>query len=240
MRYLRQLEQQLVGASRELSAAGSGSSATKRISRFRALGQRHTVLSAAAAVLALAATSGAIAAAVLGFPDLTAPSPLGQAQAVPSELTSSFAVLRRDRRAGDALPTKAIGGTPTGSGDLVRHWGINVKLSRLAGVVDGERIWLVPGNVGSCIGLADGSGACGPNKLVAVQGLVLMLVPVSGVPVTFIGVLPDGAWITATDVNGSHHRVTSAGAAFRISRDPDLRDVTIHKHDGTTVKLRAR
>jgi hypothetical protein len=237
MRYLDLLEQQLVDASRELSGASSGRNATKRISPFRALLQRHTALSAAAAVLALAATSGAIAAGILRFPDLTAPSPLGQTHSIPSDLASSFAVLRRDRQAGDALPGRAPGADTT---DLGRHWGLNLNLSRLAGAVDGERIWLVPGNEGTCMNLADGSGACGPNDLVAAQGLVLMLVPVSGGAVTFIGVLPDGSSITATDANRSHHRVARAGAAFRISGDPNLREVTIHKRDGTRVKLRAR
>jgi hypothetical protein len=89
--------------------------------------------------------------------------------------------------------------------------------------------------------LADGSGACGPNGPVEAQGLVLMLVPATGHgAVTFIGVLPDGASISATDVDGTHPVVARGGAAFKISRDPNLRELTIHNRDGKQVTLRAR
>ena len=200
---------------------------------WRAYVRRHRRLTAVAMLAAvLAASAGiALAAGVLG-PDLTSPAPGGPATSPPSSLTSAFRVLRRARQASDALPaagTAAMSTAPT------RHWGVNSGLSRFMGTVDGTRIWLVPGSIGSCIyGLGGGGSACGPNGLIAERGLMGALVPVNGGTPSIIGVVPDGASVTATNADGSRGPVSKAGDVYSISGDPNLRGFTIQDASGKT------
>jgi hypothetical protein len=244
MRYLNLLEAQLVAASRELSGAPAASTARAR-TRLRALVRRHTYISAVLALVTVASASGAIADAsgLLGGPDLTAPSPLGMASSVPSGLAASFAVLRRPRDpAVDAVPTAGTAGAISVVGGIGQHYGVNLDLSRFVGTVDGSSVWLIPGSTGSCIYISgDGGGVCGPNDLASsMQGLVQHLVPVAGGATTFIGALPDGASVTATNTDGTRAPVSVSGAAFNVSGDTSLRSVTIHEADGQTLTLDGR
>jgi len=199
--------------------------------RWRAYARQHRRLTAAVVLAAvLAASAGiALAAGVLG-PDLTSPAPGGPAFAPPSSLTSSFAVLRRPRQASDSLPPAEAAATRT---EVARHWGVNPDLSRLMGVVDGMRVWLVPGSIGSCIyGPGGGGGACGANGPIAEQGSLVALVPVNGGAPSIIGVVPDGATVTATNADGSPAPVSRSANAYSISGDPKLRSFTIHEASG--------
>jgi hypothetical protein len=104
------------------------------------------------------------------------------------------------------------------------------------GTVDGTRIWLVPGSIGSCIyGPGGGGGACGPNGPIAEQGILVALVPVDGGAPSIIGVVPDGATVTATNTDGSTAPVSRSGNAYSISGDPKLRSFTIHEASGKTL-----
>jgi hypothetical protein len=240
MRYLNLLEAQLVAASRELSGAPAGSTARAR-TRLRASVRRHSCISAVLALVTVAAASGAIADAsgLLGGPDLTAPSPLGTASSVPSGLAASFAILRRPRDpAVDAVPAAGTAGAISVVGGIGQHYGVNLDLSRFVGAVDGSSVWLIPGSTGSCIYISgDGGGVCGPNDLVSMQGLVQHLVPVAGGATTFIGALPDGASVTATNTTDTQAPVSVSGAAFNVSGDTGLRSVTIHEAHGQTLTL---
>lgn len=200
---------------------------------WRAYARRHRRLSAAVVLAAvLVASAGiALAAGVLG-PDLTSPAPGGPASSPPSSLTSSFAVLRRPRQAIDVLPVAEAAATRT---EVARHWGVNADLSRLVGVVDGTPVWLVPGSIGSCIyGPGGGGAACGPNGPIAERGILVALVPVDGGAPSIIGVVPDGATVTARNADGSPAPVSRSGNAYSITRDPKLRSFTIHEASGKT------
>lgn len=132
----------------------------------------------------------------------------------------------------DALPAA---GVPSMTTEPTRHWGVNPDLSRFMGAVEGTRIWLVPGSIGSCIyGPGGGGSACGPNGPIAEKGLMLALVPVNGSAPSIIGVVPDGATVTATNANRSPAPVSRSGNAYAISGDRNLRSFTIHDASGKT------
>ena len=238
MRYLNLLEAQLVAASRELSGTPVGSTRRPR-TRVRALVRRHTYISAALALVTLAAASGAIADAsgLLGPPDLSAPSPLGTASSIPTDLASSYAILRRPRDPSDALPPEtppiAVGGGTTA------HYGININLSRYVGTVNGTKMWLVAGSTGACMYTADQGGACAATAVATTQGLFGAQVPVAGGADTFIGLIPDGASVTATNTDGTPGFVERSGSAFAVTGDLGLRTVTIHEPDGGHLTLPA-
>jgi hypothetical protein len=237
MRYLNRLEAQLVAASRELSGAPAPTPAGRSASVWTLI-RRHTYLSTALAIATLAAT-GAIAdaAGLFAPPDLSSPSPLGTATTIPSDLASSYAILRRSREPADALPpgTNAIAvGGGTGA-----HYGINVSLSRFVGTINGTRMWLVAGSTGACMYTADQGGACAATKTATTQGLVGTQVPVAGGADTFIGLIPDDATITATNTDGTPAPIKRSGNAFAVTGDPDLHTVTIHEPSGHDLVLPA-
>jgi len=207
--------------------------------RLRAVSRRRRILRTVLGLAALTVASGAIAgAAGLLPPDPTSPSRLGVPASVPSDLASSFAILRRARE-------PAIDGLPAGvslqavAGGVGQHHGISLNLSRFAGTLGGTRLWLIPGSSGSCMYLQSGGAACSPNGLLRVQGLSLILIPTGGGAATFLGVLPDRASITATNMDGTQAPLTKSGAAYRVAGDTDLRSVTIHQPDGRSTTLAA-
>jgi hypothetical protein len=75
------------------------------------------------------------------------------------------------------------------------------------------------------------------ERLLATHGEFLALVPVAGGANTFIGIAPDGASVTATNTDGTQGAVSRSGGAYSISGDANLREVTIHEADGTTLTL---
>lgn len=240
MRYLNRLETQLVAASRELSGAPAGPAYRAR-TRLPIFVRRHAYLSAALALVTVAGASGAIADASGLFqgPDLSAPSPLGTASSIPSDMASSFAIFRRARAPQiDALPAYPPPGLDV-SGGLGRHYGVNLNLSRFVGSVDGTSVWLVPGSTGTCMYTARDGGSCAANDLVATQGTVIALVPVAGGPDAFIGVVPDDASVTATNTDGTQGTVTRSGGAYSVTGDANLRSITIHEAAGHTLTLPA-
>jgi len=206
--------------------------------RWRAYTRQHRRLTAAVALaVVLAASAGIAAATGVLLPNLTSPAPGGPAASPPSSLTSSFAVLRRPRQAMDSLPAA---GTASMTTEVTRHWGVNPDLSRFMGAIDGTPIWLVPGSIGSCIyGPGGGGSACGPNGPIVEQGILLALVPVNGSAPSIIGVLPDGASVTARNTNGSPALVSRSGNAYAISGDPNLRSFTVHDASGKTFTTSA-
>jgi hypothetical protein len=203
--------------------------------RWRAYTRRHRRLTTALALATvLTASAGiAVAACVLG-PDLTSPAPGGTATSQPGSLTSSFAVLRRPRQAMDALPAAGVLAMTT---EPTRHWGVNPNLSRFMGAIDGTRIWLVPGSIGSCIYGPGGGSVCGPNGPIAEHGLMAALVPVNRSAPSIIGVVPEGAVVTATNADGSPAPVSRSGNAYSISGDPNLHSFTIHDASGKTFTI---
>lgn len=166
------------------------------------------------------ATTGA------GATDPSTPDPNGEATAVPADLASSFAILRRSSTSSDALPTAAAGMfQQTAAGE---HYGVNPALARLASGSSSAPVWLVPGGAGSCLyDGTSGASVCGPNSSVESQGLVLLLQPTTaGNPATFVGILPDGVSATATNTDGSAAQVTMSDQSFRLSGS--LSSVTVH------------
>src|SRR5258708_39375860 len=77
-----------------------------------------------AAVIAAGAIAGVALAGENAPPDLTSPSPSGQASSVSSELSSSFANLRRSGQPSDALSSAAAPGVQT-PGSASQHYGAN-------------------------------------------------------------------------------------------------------------------
>ena len=188
--------------------------------------------------MTLAAASGAIADAsgLLG-PDLSAPSPLGTASSIPTDLASSYAILRRPRESGYALPP----GTPpiAVGGGTTAHYGININTFAIRRHRQRHQHGLVAGSTGARMYTADQGGACAATALATTQGLFGAQVPVAGGADTFIGLVPDGASVTATNTDGTPGPVERSGSAFAVTGDPRLLTVTIHEPDGQPLTLPA-
>jgi hypothetical protein len=183
-----------------------------------------------AAVIAAGAIAGVAFAGENAPPNLSSPSPSGEATSMPSELSSSFAILRRAKQSSDALSTAAAAGVET-AGGVSEHYGINASLARFAGSADGTAMWLVPGSTGSCVATDTAGGTCGPNDLMSQHGAVLALVPTSGGPATVYGIVPDNATVTATDAAGTQSSIPLSGNAFSVSGASAV-SFTIHTASG--------
>jgi hypothetical protein len=232
-RYLHLFNAPLIALS-----GATGGSASRARTRLRTTVSRHTRISVAVALLALIAASGAIAdaAGVVTLPafwqqEPAAPSPYGTASSIPTDLASSFAILQRPRQpAIDALPAAGAAAITAGPGG--QHYGVNPALSRFAGTVDGVSFWLVPGNLGSCMYTLTDGDVCTSNALMSTHGAQELLVPDAGGSATLIGIVPDGATVTATNADGSAFSIPLDVAAYTVSNDPNLRSVTVHETNG--------
>jgi hypothetical protein len=230
--------QQLLRA--EKQAPISHAATTPSRSRVRLLARRHTRLSVAVAIVTLIVAFAAIAdaAGVLTLPafwqhEPDAPSPEGIASSIPTDLASSYAILRHARDPSiDALPE------PTGldvPGSIGSHYGVNVNLSRYAGAIDGTSFWLVPGNLGSCMHASNEGSTCTSNENMEASGTQLLVIPATGgpaSPVTFLGIAPDNATITATNTDGSIAPMLRSGNAYTVTGDTNLHSVTVHEANG--------
>lgn len=235
MEYLEQLKTQLVEASR--SDAGESFSRARPRRGLRAWARRHTYVSVIAGLALMMGATAAIGdAAGLFEEDLTAPSPSGIASSIPSSIESSFAIARTARTTQDTLPAEAVQSLEA-SGSLAVHYGVNPALARFAASISSTSVWLVPGDTGSCIWIEGQGAECGPNELVSTQGLALAAVPVSGSASSVIGILPDGASVTASNEDGSSANVTTSGDAYYIVGQAATTQPVIHTAAGTTVKL---
>jgi hypothetical protein len=134
------------------------------------------------------------------------------AQTVPSAIATSYRFMTSG--SSTAAPT-----TLATSLNWPAGYGLNASLTRRAGSVGGQALWMVPGTADSCIELDAGGSACGRNALVEQQGLWIMLRPVSGAAPTLYGIVPDGASISADASSASVARdgnavmVTAASSA---------------------------
>jgi hypothetical protein len=202
--------------------------------------KRFVVIGVSAAAvgsgLALGLASAGASPFGLASEDLTAPAVGGAAGAIPASIADAFAVARHQRTAADVLPADALQslGAP---GTLSVHFGVNPVLSRFAGQVGGVDVWLVPGDPGSCIWVASGAAVCGLNAQVSVQGLTLVLIPVSGAPSSAIGILPDGASLAARNGDGSAATVVTSGDAYSVTGQASTTHLTLQAADGTSVDL---
>lgn len=154
----------------------------------------------------------------------------GPVSSIPSELESSFAVLRRPRQSSDTIPSTA--GSEQENGGIASHYGVNESLSRLVGSADGMSVWLVPGSAGSCIVLSSGGGACGSNEILLTKGLMVGLVPVSGESTTVVGVVPDGTSVTATNGKGTRRSIPIVGNTYGLS-GADTASFTVNAPGGS-------
>jgi hypothetical protein len=247
MEYLDSLRAELVNAVGRKSfvlANAEGRRVRANVWRRGSLwGRRHSCLSAAAllAVLIGGGTAIADATGLIGQ-NLTAPAPAGVAESMPADIASAYAIARVAPTAEDALPAAAVQSL-TAPGTLGVHYGVNPALSRLAGTVAGIPVWLVPGSSGSCmwVGAAAGrSGAgaiCEPNAMADTQGFALIRIPVSGAASSEIGIVPDGASVTAANGDGSSAPITSSGNAFYASGDASATSVVVHSANGGTIPV---
>jgi hypothetical protein len=207
--------------------------------RLRPLAKRHTRISVAVAIVTLTVAFAAIAdaAGVITLPafwqaEPNVPSPEGTASLIPADLAASFAILRQPRQpAIDALPADGVAAIGT-SGGIGGHYGANPALSRYVGAINGTSFWLVPGDVGSCVYFSNAGMDCTSNTLMTGQGTQGLLVPDDGGAVTFLGVVPDNATVTAENIDGSDATVLRAGNAYEVTGDTSLHSVTVHEADG--------
>jgi len=216
---------------------------SQRRSRVRLLARRHTRISVAVAIVTLIVAFAAIAdaAGVLTLPafwqhEPDVPSPEGIASSIPSDLASSYAILRRPRNPTvDALPAYPPSGLDA-PGSFGPHYGVNVNLSRYAGTIDGTSFWLVPGNLGSCVHASNDGSICTSNENMEASGPQELLVPATGAAasaVTFLGIVPDNATVTAANTDGSSAPVLRSGSAYMVTGDTNLHSVTVHEANGT-------
>ena len=153
------------------------------------------------------------------------PERSGHPGTVPRALASSYRFLTSAstrRRPAGVVRVKGVPG-----GEVV------VSAGREAGTIGHEQLWMVLHRSQSCIEIDDGGSACGPNWLVARQGILLMLVPVSGAAPTIYGIVPDGAKVT-----GQAAAVTQSGNVYTVrptSRHPGR--FTMRTARGRTVTM---
>jgi hypothetical protein len=153
------------------------------------------------------------------------PSP---AATVPSDLASSYRLLTS--AASTVLPTSLASNLEWAAG-----YGVNPSLGRDAGSIGVEHLWLVPGSSQSCLELASGSTACGPNTLVEQQGVWAILKPVSGAAPTMYGIVPDGATVSGDPASAE---VSQSGNAVRVTPSSSVPgQITLHTGGGTTIEL---
>jgi hypothetical protein len=195
---------------------------------------RHATINAIAAVLAATAAFAAVADAAgvirisaLWQQEPNVPSPEGMATQTPPGLASSYAILRAPRNpAIDALPDNSNGvgaiAVPGGGGG---HYGVNPALSRFVGTINGQSFWLIPGNLGSCVDTTSDGSICTSNENITTQGAVGWVGDV-------LGVVPDGATVTATSSDGSPAPVLRSANAFVVPHGSLLRTVTVRETSG--------
>ena len=195
---------------------------------------RHTRLSAIAAVLtatvafaAVADAAGVIQISALWQQEPNVPSPEGMATQIPPGLASAYAILRAPRNpAIDALPDTPNGleaiMVPGGGGG---HFGVNPALSRFVGTIDGQSFWLIPGILGSCVDTTSDGSQCTSNANMTTHGSIGWVGDV-------LGVVPDGATVTATNSDGSSAPVLRSANAFVVPYESLLRTVTVHEASG--------
>ncbi len=195
---------------------------------------RHTRTSGIAAILAATVAFAAVADAAgvmrisaLWQQEPNVPSPAGMARQIPPGLASAYAILRAPRNpAIDALPDNPNGlGAITVPGGGAGHFGVNPALSRFVGTINGQSFWLIPGNLGSCVDTTSDGSNCTSNENITTQGAVGWVGDV-------LGVVPDGATVTATNSDGSAAPVLRSANAFVVPYESRLRTVTVHEANG--------
>jgi hypothetical protein len=213
---------------------------TRSQSRVRLLARRHTRISVAVAIVTLIVAFAAIAdaAGVLTLPafwqhEPNVPSPEGTASSIPTDLASSFAILRQPPRPTiDTLPADGVAAITT-SGGIGGHYGANPALSRYVGAIDGTAFWLVPGNLGSCLYMSNAGTSCTSNENMEASGTQAGLIPdAGGGAVTFLGIVPDNATVTAANTDGSVAPALRSGNAYVVTGDTNLHSVTVHEGNG--------
>lgn len=154
-------------------------------------------------------------------------SSVAHAASVPSQLLSAYSIFRQGGKASGALP---VAWAANGLGS---QYGLNPSLARHAGSAGSAAVWLVPGDSGSCVVLADGGSACGPNALVAQQGIFVGVVPTSGAASSVVGVVPDGAHVMATDSAGSKRMLGLSGNVFAVTSAGNVVGFTVSEPNGS-------
>lgn len=146
-------------------------------------------------------------------PDTTAqPAPIG---AVQPDQAQALSVLRRDRRAADALPADALSAAGPG------RFGRNPGLSRAIRTTTGTG-WIVPGDGVVCLVVpdpVDGYGtSCAPTGVVVDDGLTVGVATEDGASATTL--VPDGASVVVEDDTGRRARVApDASGVTRVDAD---------------------
>lgn len=165
---------------------------------------RRTVLRrgvAAALVAGSLAVAGQAIAGEPGAPDTVAapdvtaqPAPIG---AVQPDQAQALTVLRRDVRAGDALPADALAAAGPG------RFGRNPDLARAVRTTTGIG-WVVPGDGVVCLVVpdpVDGYGtSCAPTAVVVADGLTVGVASDADASATTL--VPDGARVVVEDDDG--------------------------------------
>jgi hypothetical protein len=202
------------------------SASLKRRTRFAILVMVIVVVGALASV--------AVATNVLA-PDLTTPSPTGDATTTPASVASAFPILKEARQPADILPA-AANMSLEAPGTAAAHYGVNPALSHFAGELHGEKVWLVPGATGTCIWVAGAGAICASNAVMTSQGGSLIEAPLSGAS-SMIGVTPEGTSVSARNSTGSSATVATNERLFYVAGEAPQTQVVLHTAAGEAVNL---
>jgi hypothetical protein len=194
------------------------------------------VLAGGAAAVLLAGGLIAGAAGADDAPDPTTVAPLAAQPAaigaVQPAQASTLRVLRRTRRASDAMPA-AVADAVAGPG----RFGRNPGLARAIDTPTG-RGWIVPGDDTVCIVVpdpVDGYGtSCSPTSVVATDGLTVGVADEDGS--TAVTLLPDDARLVLTEDDDSTEAVApdASGVAAVDATDADHLTVVTDEGRATT------
>lgn len=153
------------------------------------------------------------ASPAVAAPDVTAqPAPIAAVQA---DQARALRVLRRERRAGDALPADAAAAAGPG------RFGRNPGLSRAVRTATGTG-WVVPGDGVVCLVVpdpVDGYGtSCAPTDVIGDDGLTVGVAGDDAASATTL--VPDGATVVVEDDRGRRSQVTpDANGVTRIDAE---------------------
>lgn len=204
--------------------------------------QRRLVIPAAMAIVLVVACAARATLPSHPAPGRTqlvgAPTYVGALVAVPTDQRRLFAALRAP--ATESVPAIVREQTIAGPEAAVRAFGPDVTQARSA-EVDGKQLFLIPGQNGLCLFLADGTSLCTADlATVAKDGITLAVVPPAPGPVkdldnpigdgtiTTLGFMPDGVnEVVATTEDGHTARAAVTNNAFLLKTTSPVARTTL-------------
>ena len=191
----------------------------------------------------LAAAVSAVAAITISEAS-SAPVRASAGPALGRSLKDTFSVLRSAKAGATSSQAALPAATATHLTEPnaeVSEYGLEPARATYVALTSTAHGWVVPGRSGICLVLPSPSNpiyigtTCASTTSADAGGLIAVERPTSGPPVAY-GLVPNGASVTATDVDGSSTTVPITSGLF-LYGGQTVRSVTVHVH-GWSAKSR--